>query len=93
MVDLEACNIEIAGVRCGGRSKLNVNRGQNKDVTIPCSTTDDLMLLFQKLTSPVGCTNLLLLENVEEFENKVGREEGGFSDDFMEYIQPQGNPS
>ena len=79
-------SIENAGVQCGGRSKLNRYRNENVDLSIPCSTSDDVCALLQKSELGAPCrSQCLFIENVTEFAGDGDGEDGataGFETEF-----------
>ena len=86
-------SIEQAGIRCGGRSKLNVKRKHNTDLNVVSSTSDDVVALLRKLDLASPCRpQSLFVENVVEFaENESAGAAGpGFEVEFRQAMEQRG---
>ena len=63
-------DIEVCGIRCGGRSALNVKRAENTGLGSDCCTATDVDSLCAKLEGPscdISCTLRMLLGFSTEF--------------------------
>ena len=82
-------DVEICGIRCGGRSGLNVHRAENTSLDSDCCTATDVESLRVKMQGPCCVRHQLYVENVVGFMAEDAKS-AGFSFDFAEMLDDLG---